>query len=283
MNFEIPQTQEKKEFFYPKIECRREPILELFGKLLKEEDGALLELVNKNDRETLQWLTMTFDHPEREEGVFLCIKENKEHIENPQETRDKLFDILEKHRNDSLQDNNFESDISEYSERMKKLIAYFKPIDIESRVQNVMKVYADNIVDNPQQGWSIKINKDAFILSHSQNKDNFDHEFMHTFINPIVDKLSEQFSEIDKEKLKKMIHTKLLEQYGGDFKSALCEVIIRVYGDDFKRDGEMYAGKFTYELGNRIYTLYQKYSNQEEDKAVDFETFLLNNKDFLLS
>ncbi|MDD4289951.1 MAG: hypothetical protein PHH83_01590 [Patescibacteria group bacterium] len=283
MNFEISQTQEKKEFFYPKIEYRREPALELFSKLLKEEDKELLELVNKNDRETLQWLTMTFDHPERNYSVFLNIKENKEHIDNPQDTRNKLFNILEKHKNDFLQDNNFESDISEYSERMKKLIEYFKPIDLESRVQNVIKVYADNIVDNPQQCWAIKINKDAFMLSHSQNQDNFDHEFIHIFINPIVDKLSEQFSEIDKEKLKKMIHPKLLEQYGGDFKSALCEVIIRVYGDDFKRDEEKYAGKFTYELGNRVYTLYQKYSNQEKDKEVDFETFLLNNKDVLLN
>lgn len=286
-SFENPPVQEKKEFFYPEVEYGEESALEVFHRLLIAKDVELLELVNSNDRETLQWLTMTFNHPEREESVFLNIKENKDYItEDTRKIQKRLFEILSKYEiEDSSMVKSKESElkVNEYSERVKKIIEYFKPIDLQSKVQRVIKVDADNIVDDSQQGWAIKIGKDAFILSHSTNKDNFDHEFMHTFINSIIDKLSDKFSENEKHQIMEIIDPRLKENYGNDFKSCLCEVIVRTYNDYFKRDSEKYVGGLGYESNNRTYNLYQKYSNQDKDKSVDFETFLLNNKDFLLN
>jgi hypothetical protein len=288
-NFEKPQTVEEKEnFFYPEIEYRREPILEIFSKLLNKEEKSkeLSYLLELADEEALYWLVMTFNHPEREDAVFLKIKEDKEYIENPKQIQEELFKILEKNKSEisqNINDVDKKSIEDEYSERIKKLIKYFKPVDFESRVQKVIKVDADDILSK-KSGYAIMINKEAFILSHSTNKDNFDHEFMHTFINSIVDKLIQerQFSEDEKNQIMETINPKLREHYEDDFKSCLCEVIVRTYNDWYKSDSEKYVGSFPYESNNRTYNLYKKYSNQEPEKAVDFETFLLNNKDFLL-
>lgn len=287
-NFEQPQEQEKRELFYPQIEYRKEQNLEIFSKLLNHEDKnkELSELLRLADEETLYWLAMTFDHPEREEDVFARIQQNKEHVKDAKDIQRRLFDILSLHKNENLSQNDeigSENAEEEYEKRMKKLIDYFKPIDFQSKIQRIIKIDADNIVSK-NSGRVITIEKDAFVLSHSENKNGFDHEFLHTIINPVVDKLSEQLTNFEKHKLKEIVHPDLKRDYGDHFESLMCESIIRIYNDFFKRDSEKYASGFKdFELGNRIYYLFQEYSKQDPEKAVDFETFLLNNLDFLLN
>lgn len=295
-NFENPPAQEKQELFYPQVEYGREPAMEIFNELLNQEEKSkeildLLELTHgendkDEDEEVLNWLAMTFNHPEREEDVFSRIKEHKSHIKDAKLIQEKIFEILSKYniqKSSIAGDKESESITSEYSERIKNLIEYFKPIDLQSKVHRVIKVDADKIVKE-ESGYCIKIDKDAYIFSPSDNKDNFDHEFMHTFINPIVDKLSEQLTNFEKQKLKEIVHPDLKKDYGDHFESLMCESIIRVYNDFFKRDAEKYVGGFKdFELGNKIYYLFQQYTKQELEKAVDFETFLLNNKDILLN
>jgi ribosome-associated translation inhibitor RaiA len=285
MNFELQnfEKQETKELFYPQIEYRREQNLEIISKLLngKDKSRELLGLLDLADEETIYWLTMTFNHPEREKDVFNRIQEQKEHIKDISDIQKRLFDILSLYKNENISQNSevdLEDANSGYEERVKKLIDYFQPIDFESRITKIIKVYSDNIVSK-NSGRAITIDRDVFILSHSDNK-----EFLHTIINPIVDKLSEQLTNFEKNKLKEIIHLDLKKDYGDHFESLMCESIIRIYNDFFKHDSEKYAGGFkNFELGNKIYYLFQKYTEQELEKAVDFETFLLNNKDILLS
>ncbi len=50
------------------------------------------------------------------------------------------------------------------------------------------------------------------MISHIDNIDNQDHEFSHSIINPIVEKLSQQLTDEQKESVSKLASEKLRQR-----------------------------------------------------------------------
>jgi len=61
-----------------------------------------------------------------------------------------------------------------------------------------------------------------------------EHEFSHSIINPIVEKLSQQLTDEQKEKISQLANKKLKQDYGDGHFSLLCEEFINTYGNVFK-------------------------------------------------
>lgn len=75
------------------------------------------------------------------------------------------------------------------------------------------------------------------LRSHIENPDGLNHEFLHSVINPIVEKLSQKLIERQKEKISQMASDELKfnQNYGEGYFSLLCEEFIRAYNDFFRR------------------------------------------------
>jgi hypothetical protein len=201
------------------------------------------------DEETLYNLALTYQHPERAEKVLEMVAKYKPHVKNPQEVYQKVLTLLEnfdqtfsasplaekfaaeieRDRNERLQR------MEETRKRIEGLIDFFKP---DSKTTNVKKL--SFVPTDPLYKKSSGRNFSAFpgeqiIISHIDNVDNQDHEFSHGIINPIVEKLSEQLTDAQKEKISQLAGEKLKQDYGDGYFSLLCEEFIRTYNDVFKR------------------------------------------------
>jgi len=71
----------------------------------------------------------------------------------------------------------------------------------------------------------------VIISSHIENPNNVEHEFMHSFINPIVEKFADQLTDDEKQQIVNSSSRglKVDQGYGEDWFSLLCESIIRTY------------------------------------------------------
>jgi hypothetical protein len=232
------------------------------------------------DEEVLYTLAFTYGHPERNAGAFEVITKHKSYIENPQELQQKLFQILEsfdqsfsssplaeKLNAEIEKDKKARGEIlDETKARIEKLIAFFKPDSKTTGVRKISLMPTDPL-DRVNTGSAFVFGEELVLKTHIDNPDNLEHEFSHSVINPIVEKLSQQLTDEQKEKISKLANEKLKQDYGGGYFSLLCEEFIRTYNDVFKKGEQLQ----TYE------TFAQKISGISEEQ---FQKFLTESKSF---
>ncbi len=205
---------------------------------------AIKELRQENiDEETLYNLALTYDHPEREKEVFEVIEKYKPDVENPREVHEKVLATLrsfeetfsasplsEKLKKETEKDKEKrEEKMGETKERILHLINFFKPDKETTNIKKVNLSPTDPLFDaNSGRSFSASP-REQIVMSHVDNDNDMEHEFLHGIINPIVEKLSEKLTEEEKEKISEMTSGSLRMDYGDDFFSLLCEEIIRTY------------------------------------------------------
>jgi len=200
------------------------------------------------DEEVLYTLAFTYGHPERNEGAFEMIAKHKSYVENPQELQQKLFHVLEvfnqsfsssplaeKLRLEIEKDKKARGEIlDETKARIEKLIAFFKPDSKTTGVRKISLMPTDPL-DRINIGSAFVFGEELVLKTHIDNPDNLEHEFSHSIINPIVEKLSQQLTDEQKEKISQLANKKLKQDYGDEYFSLLCEEFIRTYNDVFKK------------------------------------------------
>ena len=233
------------------------------------------------DEETLYNLALTYRHQERAEKVFEMAGKYKPHVINPREIHQKLLALLESFDQTfsasplagkfaaeiELDRNERLARLTETRKRIESLIDFFKPDSKTTNMQKLSFVPTDPLYRvNSGRSFSA-FTGEQIIISHIDNVDNQDHEFLHGIINPIVEKLSQQLTNEQKEKIYHLASEKLKQDYSDGHFSLLCEEIIRTYNDIFKK-GEKPQ---TYE------DFVQKISGISEDQ---FQKFLAQSKNF---
>ncbi len=202
------------------------------------------------DEETLYNLALTYKHPERAKKVLEMVAKYKPHVKNPQEVHRKLLEILENFDqvfSDSLLAEKFaikiEDDrnerlkrLEETRQRIESLIDFFKPDSKTTDVQKISFVPTDPLYRKNSGRAFPAFPGEYIIISHIDNVDNQDHEFLHSIINPIVEKLSQQLTDKQKGEISKLASEKLRQDYGEGYFSLLCEEFIRTYNDVLKKD-----------------------------------------------
>ncbi len=201
------------------------------------------------DEETLYNLALTYQHPERLENVLAMIKKDKPHVENPLDVHQKVLTLLErfdqtfsasplaeKFTNEIEHDKNERLKMmGETRKRIASLIEFFKPDSKTTPITKVQFIPTDPLYKK-NSGCSFFVSpQEWIILSHIDNIDNQDHEFSHCIINPIVEKLSQQLTNEQKEKISQLANKGLKQDYGDDYFSLLCEEFIRTYTNVFKQ------------------------------------------------
>lgn len=200
------------------------------------------------DEEALYILALTYEHPERSTKAFEVLAKHKSYIENPQELQQKLFRTLDRFEHSfpssSLAENlaeEIEKDkkargktLEETRMRIERLIAFFRPDSKTTGVNNISLMPTDPL-RKKNSGRGFVFGEELILSTHIENVDNLDHEFLHCIINPIVEKLSQQLTGEQKERVSQLANKKLKQDYGGGYYSLLCEEFIRTYNDVFKK------------------------------------------------
>ena len=121
----------------------------------------------------------------------------------------------------------------ETRKRIGKLIGFFMPDPVTTSVRKVNFVPTDP-TKRKDTGRSFDFGEEQVILSHIDNVENQDHEFLHGVINPIVEKLSVGLTAEEKEKISGLASERLKKDYGDGWYSLLCEELIRTYKERFE-------------------------------------------------
>ena len=229
MNFiEREPTHEGKEIAFPEVLVQEEPYLKKAIEYVEKNNNS--EII---DGEAFEMGSLVYNHPEAREDILKQLEEYKPHVGNAGEYLDTVLDKIGKLpiREDGKKID-FEIRKNEAKERIEEMIKYFNPREDLYKVSKVIVVPSDDIVK--KGGGSFKRGDEWIIVSHSQNKDNFDHEFLHGVINPAVKNAIEGIDEKTLKKITERAGGKIVADYGGYPFSILCEEFIRVYNEYIK-------------------------------------------------
>jgi len=235
------------------------------------------------DEETLYNLALTYQHPERVKKVLEMVAKYKPHVKNPQEVHQKLLALLEsfdetfstsplaekfaveieRDKSERLKE------LKETRKRIENLIDFFKPDSKTTNIQKLSFVPTDPLYRKNSGRSFSAFSSEQIIISHIDNVDNQDHEFLHGIINPIIERLSQQLTDEQKEKISQLASEKLKQDYGDGYFSLLSEEFVRTYNDIFKKGKKLQ----TYE------DFAQKISGLNEEQ---FQKFLVQSKSLRL-
>jgi len=264
---ETPLAQETAEYF------RNNPIDSEILKTIKNfyEEGI--------DEETLYNLALTYQHPERTKKVLEMAAKYKPHIKDPQEVYRKVLTLLEhfdkifstsplseKFSAEIEQDINERlQKIGETEKRIGRLIDFFKPDSETTDVRKLSFAPTDPLYKKNSGIAFLTFPREMIIISHIDNIDNQDHEFSHSIINPIIEKLSQQLTDDQKEKISQLASEKLKQDYGDGHFSLLCEEFIRTYNNVFKKGEKPQSYEdFARKISDISEEQFQKFLGQSE-------------------
>jgi hypothetical protein len=211
-----------EEIRMPEISIEREEGLERFVRLSPSQQKEILEVAD-GDEEAAFWSGLTFGHPEKEQELIEQFKKYKPHIADPENLVRKINHFLRE--NSGYAPEEVGNPVADPQERVRKLFSYFRPREMPERI---IVVPSDNLTA-PTSGRSWLLGSDGYVVSHSTNPDNFDHETLHLIINPMVEKFENILSEEQKKSILEMGAEKLQEKYGDDWMPMFCEEIINTY------------------------------------------------------
>ncbi len=226
-NFEVMKT--------PEIVVQDEPGAQLLSLILKDQKPDWAEGI---DEEALYNLALTYKHPERTEAALETLAKYKSYIDNPQELQKKILKALEKAKGpkiDTEQDKKTRlENLETTKQRIERIIEFFRPDAITTPIKRISLMPTDQF-SQKDSGTAFPFGEELVLKTHIENPDNLDHEFLHSVINPIVEKLSQQLTDEQKEKVVQLASEKLKQDYGEKYFSLLCEELIRTYNDVFKK------------------------------------------------
>lgn len=223
----------------PEIEVKREQGIELLTRFLAEQKESL-----EDNDEAMEWIALSYSHPEYKDEILNKIRKDKAFIKNPEELYEKTINSLREYEKNATsldvsdEMKKREEMIPKYKEQIEKSIEYFRPEIKTSDIKNVEIIPCDKVLPRIDKGRGITIRNISFIISHTENPDNFDHEFLHGVINPITEKFADYFeSEEQRKKIFEFIGGGL-KGYGDHPVSVLNEEIIQTYNEYIKGGGK---------------------------------------------
>lgn len=253
---------------------RREIGLEALRRVADTDEQVFVQLLNlaNGDEEALFMLSLTLFHSEREKGIFQQICRFKPHVVNPKFIQGKLvrvlFPVAVVVTSESVekQMQTWKGRIPEIQMTIRRIIDYFRPAVVPKKV---VIVPSDTIVTETS-GRSFVVGEEFLISSHTTNRHNLIHEFLHSLINPIIyDELL--LSDAQKKQIIVMAGG-YLQDYREYPLSLLAEALIRVYNDAIRHGKEL---QYPDSLRNSVVQLYYKYACVCKKGPVSFQTFLL--------
>jgi len=226
------------------------------------------------DQEAFEIASLAFHRSDARNEIVEQLRRNKPHVGDPEQYIEKVFSILENISQVSVApDSSWEKRAEILRPRVEALLSYFNPSSDWYHIRKVVALPVDDFV-NVQGGRSFQRGSDWIVASHSQNPDNFDHEFLHSFMNQIVDHLASAIGQEKITQLVTMASGKLKEDYGEECPhSIFTEELIRTYNDYVKqkRNPQNVPQQFM----EKIDTITQK---QFQDALNDDERFVQNLK-----
>ena len=222
------KSQEVKRI--PEFSVSREHGLGAISRLIKTGDFE-----DVGDEEAIFMISLIHDHPEREEEIMRQLREYKPHVKDQDKLKDRVLKALaSSDRKETSPEKTGQSEWEANTEAAKKhiakLIGYFRA-DLESLgIKRVTVIPSDDLL-SPQTGKSFNVNGEVIIMSRSDAWDNFDHEFLHSIINPAVESTVKKLSGEEKKRIIELASANLkhVQMYGEYPESLLQETIIRTY------------------------------------------------------
>lgn len=237
------------------------------------------------DEETLYNLALTYDDLKRFDAIATELKEHKRHSrEALQDICHELIEIIKTCASDldasplksQLEDfrrtdlEKREALREKYTATIRQLNAFFHPDAQTAAVRQLIIVPTDPLLHR-YQGRAYSFAENLVIMSNIDNWLNFQHEYLHSVINPIVDKL--QMTEAQGQAVIDGTDQALIEDYGQRPRSLLNEQIIRVYTRYFSRGKELppTLGKISFNLNK----LFGDYTREATQSRINFEQYFL--------
>ena len=212
--------------------------------VFKDEEGE-----DTVDEESLYILALCYKHPERLEEAHKVLAKHKDHVGDAQQLETDLFsamsdleELMDGSEIEAMLNNSIQQDketregdyLEETRGRIENLLKFFRPDRTTTKANKVFLIPTDPLY-NPQSGRGFVFGEEIVIMSHIDNPDNVEHEFLHAVINPIVEKLSGRLTVEQKDKTVQLANEKLKQDYGYEYFSLLCEELIRTYNDVVKK------------------------------------------------
>lgn len=199
------------------------------------------------DEESLFILSLTKEYPEREAAAFETLKTHKTKGVDWRIVQDRLFSWirgLERAPSFSALREAFVEEgerdlrlrrerLSDTQKHFQNLIDFFKPNPSTTRIRKMTFLPTD-VLSKRESGRSFVFGEEIVLMSNIENVDNADHEFLHSIINPIVDKLVGSLSDEQQRTIEGLASPRLKRDYGEGYYSLVCEELIRTYNDIVK-------------------------------------------------
>lgn len=208
----------------PQFEIRQEKSLEFIAHTIKDYEYV-------GDEEAVFMLALTLDHPEWKDFILEQMKKNKPHVQNVEKILERLRENYSGWQS-QIQPNAEDAvwwteHLPEVKVRIEDLLAYFRPSPGEV-AKKIIIVPSDKLLSSKDTGSSFHVGDTIVIMSHTENTENFEHEFLHGIINPTTEDLAEKIPD---EKVVALASDKLKveEMYGDHALSLLNEELIRTY------------------------------------------------------
>jgi hypothetical protein len=227
----VMEKYEKRERGIPEILVRRENGLALVAQV---KDVAFEDV---SDEETLFMLGLLHEHPEREADIMRQLKEYKPHVENKEALKERVLQSLataevQTKTPEETGQTKWESQVETAHEHVERLAEYFHTDPSTYGIEKVEIVPSDDLLP-PQKGSSFRASGEVIIMSRSDAWNSFDHEFLHSLINPAVEAAMRQLSDEKRKHIVELASVNLKDEqgYGEHPESLLQETIIRAYVD----------------------------------------------------
>lgn len=216
----------KEKLPQPQLEVRQEKSLEFITQSIQDYEDV-------GDEEAVLMLTLTLDHPEWKDTILEQIKQHKPHVQNVEKILEKLKkNYFSSGWQSQIQPNAEDAiwwaeHLPETKAQIANLLTYFRPLPDEV-VKKIIIVPSDKLLSSKNTGSSFHVGDAIVIMSHTENPENFEHEFLHGIINPLTEKFE---GEIPQRKVVALASGKLKveEMYGDHALSLLNEELIRTY------------------------------------------------------
>lgn len=212
--------------------------LEFLQEIKALEDGGV-------DEEVLYEIALTLNNPERVGAVVDFISKYKYPMPDFHRLREKLIialtelelslpaDLKKRIQQATTKDiDERNKNIEATKKQIANLIDFFKPDPKTTKIKRITILPTDFLY-HEQSGTAFEFGDMTILRSHIDNPSNLEHEFLHSVINPIVEKLGKQLTEEQKGKISNLgsYRLRVEEGYGNGYESLLCEEFIRTYND----------------------------------------------------
>lgn len=200
---------------------------------------------DESDPEVFYWLALQAGETERQEPIISEIERHKHQIKDPRELLDRFNDLLgrlqERHggvveflaplfvqESESRQP----SETVACRQNLQEAINFFRP---KRRTTDLDKIsIAATGLAGPGEGRMTIFGREGLLLANEGDPDVVVHEFLHTVINPITQKLD--LSDEQAVHIWALASGRLRESYGEDPRSILNETLINAYVDNFSKN-----------------------------------------------